>query len=29
MGYSKEEKEAFIKKMKAKTKKFAVDIILL
>ena len=27
MGYSKEEKEAFIQKMKAKTKKFAVDII--
>ncbi len=27
MGYSKEEKEAFIQKMKTKTKKFAVDII--
>jgi len=27
MRYSKEEKEAFIKKMKAKTKQFAIDVI--
>ena len=28
MRYSKEEKEEFIKKMKAKTKQFAIDTIL-
>lgn len=27
MRYSKEDKEAFIKKMKAKTKQFAIDVI--
>lgn len=27
MSYSKEEKEAFLKKMKARTKQFAIDII--